>query len=344
MKSQHRHDLETNWLAKRLNVMIERGRPYASTVLGIAVAVVLVMVVWSIVAGSSSGRQSEAWNEFNQAVVEPQPDVERLRALAEEHPNTKIQQLADVTWADSQVWLAAHNYLYDRAGAMDALEKASSRYQSVLETCKDARVLNRARLGMARVHEIRGELDKAREEYLKVTGGIAKYAEEQAKRLATPESKETYAWLAKAEPTRPRSTPGLGGPASNPDFSAADLALPGDSPTGGTPTGTPGEGESLEKLLEGLNIDFGAIDEKNDRYQLPSAAPGEPASPPTQNQTPEQGESAPPQGQAPATPTDQPPAQSEAAPAEDPAPTESSGDNSTDSQTGNANADADQPE
>lgn len=343
MKSQHRHELETNWLAKRLNVMIERGRPYASTVLGIAVAILLVMVVWSIVAGSSSARQSEAWNEFNQAVVEPQPDVERLRALAEEHPNTKIQQLADVTWADSQVWLAAHNYLYDRRGAMDALEKASSRYQSVIDTSKDARVLNRARLGMARVHEIRGELDKAREEYLKVTGGIARYAEEQAKRLATPESKETYAWLAKAEATRPRSTPGLGGRASNPGFSAADLALPGDSPTGGMPTSTPGEGESLEKLLEGLNLDFGAIDEKNDRYQLPGT-PGEPASPPTQNQTPEQGEGAPAQGQAPASPANEPPAQSEAAPDQESAPIDSSGDNSTDSQTGNANADADQPE
>jgi hypothetical protein len=344
MKSEHRHELETNWLAKRLNVMIERGRPYASTVLGIAVAVVLVMVVWSIVAGSSSGRQSEAWNEFNQAVVEPQPDVERLRALAEEHPNTKIQQLADVTWADSQVWLAAHNYLYDRAGAMDALEKASSRYQSVIETSKDARVLNRARLGMARVHEIRGELDKAREEYLKVTGGIAKYAEEQAKRLATPESKETYAWLAKAEPTRPRSTSGLGGPASNPDFSAADLALPGDSPAGVTPTATPGESESLEKLLEGLNLDFGAIDETNDRYQLPNGTPGQPASPPAQNRMPEQGEGAPAQGQAPAPPANEPPSQSDAAPAQRSTSTDSSGDSSTGSQTDNANADADQPE
>jgi hypothetical protein len=342
MKSQHRHELETNWLAKRLKVVIERGRPYVSTAAGIAVAVVLVMLVWSYVAGSSSARQSEAWNEFNQAVVEPQPDVDRLRALAEEHPNTKMQQLADVTWADSQVWLAAHNFLYDRTGALAALEKASSRYQSVMETSEDERVLNRARLGMARVHEIRGDLDKAREEYLKVTGGIAKYAEEQAKRLATPESKETYAWLAKAEPTRPRSTPG-DRPTTGSYFSPADLALPGDSPAGGT-TATPGEAESLEKLLEGLNLDFGAIDEKNDPYQLPSGAPGQPGSTPAETQTPEQGESTPVQGPAPVSPADPPPAQGDAPPAQESAPADSSGDSSTGSQTESANSDADQPE
>ena len=64
--------------------------------------------------------------------------------LAEEHPGTTMQQLSDVTWADSQVWLAARNYLYDRTGAMEALEKATSRYQSVLGTSKDERLLNRA--------------------------------------------------------------------------------------------------------------------------------------------------------------------------------------------------------
>jgi hypothetical protein len=341
MKSAHRHDLETNWLAKRLNAWIERARPYGSTVAGITVAVLLGISLWSYLAGSSSARRSEAWNEFNQAVVSPQPDVERLRAVAEEHPNTKMQQLADVTWADSQVWLAAHNYLYDRTGAMEALEKASSRYQSVIGTSEDMRVLNRARLGMARIHEIRGELDKAREEYLKITGGIAKYAEEQARRLATPESKETYAWLAKAEPTRPRAMPGIGGPANVPDFSAADLALPSDAPAGGTPNGPPGESESLEKLLEGLNLDFGAIDEKNDRYQLPSTT--QPESTPAENQAPEQGASAEAEAQAPAataSESTESPAQGEATPPHETTPADSTGASSTGSQTEDANPDA----
>ncbi len=300
MKSEHRHDLETNWLAKRLKVVIEQSQPYASTVAGVAAAVVLALLAWTYFAGSSSARHSDAWNSFNQAVIERQPDVERLRELAEEHPGTTMQQLSDVTWADSQVWLAARNYLFDRTGAVEALEKASSRYQSVLGTSNDERLLNRAQLGMARIYEIRGELDKAREEYLKVKGGNEAYAKAQAERLATPESKETYAWLAKAQPARPRPTATQGVPGKEPDFSASDLALPGE--TGGVPAGTPADGESLEKLLEGLQLDFGAVDEKNDPYKLPEGTPAQPGSSPAE-QAPAQGETQPssslPQGESP---------------------------------------------
>jgi predicted negative regulator of RcsB-dependent stress response len=324
MKSQHRHELETNWLAKRLNVVIEQSRPYASTVAGIAVAVVLAILAWTYFAGSSSVRHSEAWNSFNEAVLERQPDVERLRVLAEEHPGTTMQQLSDVTWADSQVWLAARNYLYDRTGSMEALEKATSRYQSVLGTSKDERLLNRAQLGMARIYEIRGELDKAREEYLKVKGGNETYAKAQAERLATPESKETYAWLAKAQPVRPRSASTPGVPGKEPDFSAADLALPGETP-GGAPAGTPADGESIEKLLEGLQLDLGEVDEKNDPYKLPEGTPAVPGSPPAE-QPPAQSETQP----------TSPPAQSETPPAQEAGTSEGT----TDSQTDNANADS----
>jgi hypothetical protein len=327
MKAEHRHELETNWLAKRLNVAIEQGRPYASTVVGIAAAVVLALLAWTYFAGSSSARHSEGWNTFNQAVIERQPDVERLRALAEEHPGTTMQELSDVTWADSQVWLAARNYLYDRTGAMEALEKASSRYQSVLGTSKDERLLNRAQLGMARIYEIRGELDKAREEYLKVKGGNEEYAKAQAERLATPESKETYAWLAKAQPARPRPMATQGVPGKEPDFSASDLALPGETPAGSAPAGTPAQDESLDKLLEGLNLDFGAVDEKNDPYKLPEGTPAQPGSPPSEQPSAE-GES---QSTAPAS-------QSEAPPAQEAAPT----NNSTGSETDNAKPGSDQ--
>jgi hypothetical protein len=216
---------------------------------------------------------------------------------------------------------------------MEALERASSRYQSVLETSEDDRVLNRARLGMARIYEIRNEPEKARDEYLKVTGAYAKYAKDQAKRLATPESKETYAWLAKAEPKFPRSMPGLGGPAGGTDFSAAELALPSDSPEGGMPTSTPADGESIEELLQGLNLPTDAVDQKSDGSQLPSSAPGQPGTPPAENPTPEQGAAA---------PADQPPPQGESAPAQATAPTDNPADNSSDSQTGNENAETQQ--
>ena len=84
-------------------------------------------------------------------------------------------------------------------------------------------------------------------------------------------------------------------------------------------------GESLEKLLEGLQLDFGAVDEKNDPYKLPDSTP---ESPPAE-QPPAQGETQP----------SSPPAQSEAPAQQEGAPA----DNSSASQIDNATSDSDQP-
>jgi predicted negative regulator of RcsB-dependent stress response len=284
MKSEHRHQLETNWLAKRLDVAIERFRPYASTIAGVVLALVVIMFLWSYIAGSSSARQSEAWDVFNLAVAEPMPDIEQLRQVAQEHPGTTMQQLADVTWADSEVLKASHNYIYNRSAAMEALAKATSAYQGVIHSSQDERLRNRAQLGLARVYELQGKLDEAREAYLKVAGGYGRYAKLQAERLAKPEAKEIYAWLENARPPLPRAPMGPGTPGQRPLFSEGELALPGGVvPPGSTaPDGSPAQGQSIDDLLRGLELDFGTPPpEGADRY-APDATP--PATEATQEQ------------------------------------------------------------
>ena len=277
MKSEHRHQLETNWLATRVDRFVQDVRPYAATIAGIAIAVVAVALIWSWWARSSSGRQSGAWDVYNIAIGQRPPNMDALRLAAEENPGTAMQQMADVTWADSQVWLAARDYIYNRSAAMNALERATSRYQSVLQSTDDERLLNRARLGMARIHEIRGELDKAREEYLKVRGAYEEYAKLQTERLEQPDAKETYEWLASAQPPRPRMPTGPGTPGRRPDFTADDLGLPDATspaaPTATLPDGTAPQGEDFDKLLEGLNLDFGDTP-GSDRYPAGESSSG----------------------------------------------------------------------
>src|SRR5688572_4352992 len=57
MKSEHRHQLQTNALAQRLDVLVNQFRPYASTIAGIVVAIVVLMFIWSYWAGSAAGRR-----------------------------------------------------------------------------------------------------------------------------------------------------------------------------------------------------------------------------------------------------------------------------------------------
>ena len=69
-----------------------------------------------------------------------------------------MQQMADVTWADGQVLMASSNYIYNRKAAMEALNRATSAYQGVIQSSNDERLAGRARLGLARVYEMQNQL------------------------------------------------------------------------------------------------------------------------------------------------------------------------------------------
>jgi hypothetical protein len=255
MKSEHRHELETNWLAKRLAVVIDQLRPYTSTVVGIVAALAVVLVGMSYFSGESAARRSAAWDTFNQAVEAGYPDLDMLRESAEEHAGTPMQKWADITWADGQLWRAAQYYMQQRPISMDDLQRAESSYRSLLQETDEPQLVSRAHFGLGRVYEFRNELDKARAEYSMVQGGFAALAKQRAELLAKQETKDTYAWLATAEVPRPRVPSGPGTPGQRPAFSAGDLDLPA--------SGTP---ETTATPVEDLFKAFGVPEEPADRY------------------------------------------------------------------------------
>src|SRR5262245_44825685 len=102
MKSAHRHELETNALAHRLEVVLDRIRPHVSTIVGCIAGAVILVLLWSWYSNSTSSSYGEAWNQYHQAVSSARPDLNALHQFAESHPGTEMQQLADITWADGQ--------------------------------------------------------------------------------------------------------------------------------------------------------------------------------------------------------------------------------------------------
>jgi hypothetical protein len=265
MKSEHRHELETNWLAHHLADFIDRVRPYGPTIFGVLIAAAVAMFGVSYFSTSSTARQSEAWNTYNEAVSGLIPNVLKLRESAAEYPDSPMQQWADITWADGQVWMAARAYIQNRAAAMEALNLAEGAYTSLLAESDDQRLANRAHFGMGRVYELRNDLEKAREEYGKVEGDFKPLAELRAEDLAKPKVKETYDWLATAEAPRRALPTGPGTPGQRPDFSAGDLEIP-------TADQTPdaGAGAADVDLFKGLGMpDLPAQSE--DRYNTETA-------------------------------------------------------------------------
>jgi hypothetical protein len=310
MKSAHRHELQTNWLAQWLEVAIDRLRPYVSTIAGIILAIAVAMLIWSYMSRASATRQGDAWSAYNQTIGAASPNLEELHKSAQEYPGTQMQQLADITWADGQVFNASQSYIYNRQAAKASMERAVNAYNSILATSDDESLIDRAHLGLARVHEMRGDLEKARDEYLAIRGGYAAYGKAQAERLSKPEAKEAYAWLEKAVPPRVVPPTGPGQPGERPEFSAGDLTLPDSAMEPGAP-GAEVPATSMNELLEGLG-------------ELPadSGKPGETEPvPPVSKEIPETPPSAPAtEGADPATET-APPADVETTPA--PSATES---------------------
>jgi hypothetical protein len=143
---------------------------------------------------------------------------------------------------------------------------------------------------MARVYEMRNELEKARDEYLKVKGGYADYAKQQAERLSKPEAIDTYAWLEKAQPPQVQAPLGPGTPGSRPAFSPGDLSLPGATPEAGAPSATTEPGPNFDELLKGLRE---LPSETGERYdgegQAPPVNNNLPGTPATEDAAPETG-------------------------------------------------------
>ncbi|HVT27527.1 MAG TPA: hypothetical protein VHE81_05860 [Lacipirellulaceae bacterium] len=258
MKSAHRHQLETNVLAQRLEGYIERCRPYTSMILGVIVALAVAFLIWSFISSTSAARRSEAWNSYNNAVLASPSrffspsTLDDIHRAAQDYPGTRMQEVADVTWADGQVYTASLNYFIKRTAAMDALERAASAYQGVIQTSKDEHLINRSRLGLARIYEMQNHLDKARDEYQQVTGAYANYAQEQAKRLAKPDVQETYTWLASAQLPQPKAPNGPGTPGKSPQFSPGDISLPNGASSGTGNAGGKASGDAFDTLFKTL--------------------------------------------------------------------------------------------
>lgn len=289
MKSAHRHELETNALAHRLEVFIQRYKPYASQILGGIIAFIALIMIGSYLLGSSSDRKSEAWDTFNHAVTSTSlgspTNLEELRRTSQDNPGTSMQQIADVTWADAQVCFAARGYLANRPKALESLNAATSAYEGVIQSSKDEQLTGRARLGLARIYEMQNKLDKAREEYGKVTGPYTKFAQVQVERLNKPDVQDTYAWLATAQIPLPKSPSGPGTPGQRPEFSPGEMNLPATGPAAAPKTeDTKAANEAFDTLLKSLK-DESKKGDAPDRYK-DGQKPADGAAPPAKDAPP----------------------------------------------------------
>jgi hypothetical protein len=257
MKSERRHDLETNELAVRVQDWVEQLKPYASQIALVIVGLLLLAFLVSAWGSTTSATDQAAWDEFTLATYSNDPEWNSMKMLAnnEEFAGTPVPEWAYLAWSDRQLLIASTTYLVDRDATMNRLTEVQKIYENLAKGASNSQIQDRARYGLAQSLEMQGKLDEAIKEYESVKGNLAALAALRVEKLNTDEAKDAWKWLTTAElPARP--TAGTAAPASRPAF---DAEVPATVPsTGLESTGLESGAQSLEQILSGQN---GATDE-----------------------------------------------------------------------------------
>jgi hypothetical protein len=312
MKSERRHELQTNELADWLTHALDRHRSRLSMFGWTASAVVVAIVVVVVVMSRQGGSQARAWEEL-QAIgtLEPSLVSSRLKQISETYPNTEVALWAQLDMADVLCTEAKQKLASDRDIAVLRLREAQQAYLAVLNNARALPdMIRRAALPEAMCWELLGDRDqaitaykRAAERYASSHPEVAKEAASRASDLEQPEAADFYKWLAEYKPpvTTPLAPPSpeLGfPPASNgedksetPAKEKDDATKPTDSnpakePESGsdkkdastkTDSEKPAEPENSTKAAEPKAESGGKVEPKEPTGSKPSAEPAETA-------------------------------------------------------------------
>lgn len=248
MNTERRHELENNALAHGITTWSEKLRPYVSLLLAVIAALLVIFIVASFWNKYQADRNAAAWHELELELFGGDGEARSLERLAnsEEYQGTEMQEWAYMSWADRQLRLASELYLRDRDAAKEKLSKVEGVYEQYADNASSSELKNRARLGLARVSEMQGDLAEAKAQYALVDGALALLAEERIKQLEAKPAAETVTWLTTVE--LPKRTPptGPGVPGARPGFEATPPAP--DAKSGLNFDST----QSLEQILGGI--------------------------------------------------------------------------------------------
>jgi hypothetical protein len=222
MKTERRHELQTNLLADKMAHWISLAEPYSQMILAGIVAVVVLVFALIYMSSRQTQQLAVGWDQYFLALRAS--DEPKLVDVARENPRTSVAEWSRLMAADLLLARSIGQLFTDKADARQEINKAVELYKTVYEGTAEVAILERAQFGLARAYESLGELQKAKVPYKAVAtngGPYAGMAKERLEDLGRTEEKEFYDWLAKYEPPRPTDKPD-----KKPDFLNDSLENP----------------------------------------------------------------------------------------------------------------------
>ena len=218
MKSERRHELQTNFLADWVGHQVDSIKPYTRAIAGTIGAVIVIALVYSFVSHQQVVKAGLAWQSYLLALRERDQDDQAaaLQKVARDENGTPAGVWALQTEADLDLDRGSRLLFTDREEALKTLERAEKNFEQV-ETLaqRDRLLLERARFGLAQTHECLGKLEKAKQRYESVAktnpgGAFGKLATQRLAVLSDKGTSEFYAWFEQQKPAPRRAMPGRG--------------------------------------------------------------------------------------------------------------------------------------
>jgi tetratricopeptide (TPR) repeat protein len=247
MKTERRHELQANQLAEFLTDVGEKTKPYATMILGLALAALVIVGVYFYLSKSAKSEEGLSWQEAMQAANSG--DAEGLRSVVANYPNKPAALWSQLILADRELNDGVNRLFTQKSAGRDLIRTAADDYQNVAERAVQPMLIEHALYGLGRSQESLDQLSKAHEAYDRLlkdypSGAYAERARRRIEELDRDSTKEWYDWFAKTEPTPANLDKGTG---TNPfDQKGPSFDVP-DLPKSKTPPPEPKPDDSKAK-------------------------------------------------------------------------------------------------
>jgi hypothetical protein len=209
MKSEHRHELQTNDLSKWTDKTVQVLEIYSNQILWTICGILLVsagIIYW---VRSSRAAESSAWTDFASSRA-----TEDLDLISNQHPGTRAAEWATLEKAEGYLASGVRDMFKDREKANTDLKKSRSAFESLTSRSSlPAELRVRALFGQAQCEESMsdGELDPVIRQYEKIASDYpqtvyADLAKQRVEDLKASGAQGFYAWFHAQNP-KPSAAP-----------------------------------------------------------------------------------------------------------------------------------------
>ncbi|MCS7305012.1 MAG: hypothetical protein NZ602_07890 [Thermoguttaceae bacterium] len=165
MKTERRHELEENLLARWLVSVFRKIQPYQNVILAGIILVLVVIVVYEWLSRRTAGKAEAAWEEIFTSLDVGREDPSVLEKVAQNHGETEAGQWAALLAAEGYLAKACDSLFTNKTEARDYLNRSRQLFERLLNQTRNEVIRERATFGLARADEAAGDLDKACESW-----------------------------------------------------------------------------------------------------------------------------------------------------------------------------------